>query len=35
MNEHWKCFPAEEEADSFSVATDDIMLKRKKTATIF
>lgn len=35
MNEHWKCCPAKEEVDSFSVATDDVMLKSKETATVF
>lgn len=34
MNEDWKCCLTKEEVDSFSVATNDIMLKSEKTTTV-
>lgn len=35
MSEHQKCCPAEDEGDSFSVATDDVKLKSEKTTIFF
>lgn len=34
MNEHWKYCLEREEVDSFSVATDDIILKSEETIAI-